>query len=178
MCALRRACLPVNTFVGGVVRLCHIDVMSLRERVGCMCTVGHMLAASARKGGAKRVVTHGCLSHRFFTPCPSERTPVAMVLTTCCYMAGKAGAYFGAFLGFTNLKQTEPREPFNPLSNDPEAAARLFDETEAIIAEAVQKHGLSGPPAQGQHALLPLRTSLCPQGVYTETAMQCKAVQH
>jgi hypothetical protein len=63
--------------------------------------------------------------------------------------AGKAGSYFGAFLGFTNLKQTEPREPLNPLAHDPAASARLFDETDAIIRDALHKQGLSGDSSGG-----------------------------
>ena len=56
--------------------------------------------------------------------------------------AGKAGAYFGALGGATNLFQTEERDPANPLANDPEAAAKLYDGSLAIIEQEVKRQGI------------------------------------
>ena len=54
-----------------------------------------------------------------------------------------AGTYFGAMGGLTNLFQTEEREPANPLAHNAEAAKRLFDGTQAIIAEEVKRQGIA-----------------------------------
>lgn len=56
--------------------------------------------------------------------------------------AGKGAAFFGALFGFTNLKQIEERQPYNPQAHDPEIAMRLVHETRSILDTTLRQGGL------------------------------------